>query len=190
MQKEEIILNHIKHRRSIFPASYNTKEIARQDLFEIIQAATYAPTHKLTQPWRFMVFNGAGLIKLADLMANFYKKNTPPDQFLQKKYDVTKEKILRSAAVIAINIHYSGLVPKWEEVAAVGAAVQNLWLAAAAKEIGGYWSTPNSIKNLKEPFKLSANEECLGLFYLGYHQEKDREALREPTETKIIWVEE
>lgn len=190
MQKEEIILNHLKHRRSVFPASYSAKEIAKQDLIEIIQAATYAPNHKLTQPWKFTVFKGAGLAKLADIMADLYKKSTPIDQFLQKKYDVTKEKILQSAAIIAINIRYSGVIPKWEEVAAIGAAVQNLWLAASAKEIGGYWSTPNTINSLKEPLKLDANEECLGLFYLGYHQEKEREALREPVETKIRWVEQ
>jgi nitroreductase len=186
---EEIILNNIKYRRSIFPASYIEKEIPNEIILTLLECANYAPNHKLTQPWRFTVFKGKGLEKLGNKMADLYKEKTSPEGFLQKKYEVTKDKILRSAAVIAIHIQYSDSIPRWEEIAAVGGAIQNLWLAAKAKGIGGYWSTPNTISEMGPFLNLREREECLGLFYLGYHNEEEREGLRNPVEEKIEWVE-
>lgn len=190
MSKEEIILNNIKYRRSIFPASYTTQKISNETILELLTYANYAPTHKLTQPWQFTVFKENGLLRLAEKMAELYKEQTSAEQFLQKKYESIKEKITLAAAVIVIRITYSGVVPQWEEVAAVGCAVQNLWLAAKAKGIGGYWSTPGTISNLGHFLKLKDEEECLGLFYLGYHEEKQTEGHRKPIAEKISWIED
>lgn len=190
MSVEKIILDNIKYRRSVFPASYIDKEISDEVIKELLEHANYAPNHKLTQPWFFTVFKNDGLVKLADKMAELYRTQTKEEQFLQKKYENIKEKILKSAAVVAINVAYSGVVPRWEEVAAVGCATQNLWLAAKAKGIGGYWSTPGTLGGLKDFLRLDENEDCLGLFYLGYHQEKESVGLRKPVEEKIRWVKE
>ncbi len=179
----------IKNRRSIFPASYIDKEISKETLISLLDCANAAPTHKLTQPWRFSVFRGKGLQRLADKFAELYQENTPEALFLQKKYDITREKVLQSAAVIAINIHYSGDVPEWEELAATACAVQNLWLAASAAGIGGYWSSPGTISQLGDFLGLADNEKCVGFFYMGYHDEPDRDANRGPVADKIRWEE-
>jgi len=188
MSSEKIILDNIKYRRSIFPPSYTTQPIAEEVLLELLTAANEAPTHKLTQPWRFTVFKGDGLMVLAHQMADLYKVHTAAEQFLPKKHAAIQEKITRSAAVIAIRVKYSGLIPKWEEIAAVGCAVQNLWLAACAKGIGGYWSTPATVQYLNDFLNLEEEEACLGLFYLGYHQEAPALGQRSPIADKIDWV--
>lgn len=188
MSTENIILDNIKYRRSIFPASYIDQAIPDEVIKELLTYANYAPSHKLTQPWFFTVFKGEGLLGLADQLAELYRLQTKDEQFLQKKYDTIREKVLKSAAVIAINIAYSGVVPRWEEIAAVGCATQNLWLAASAKGIGGYWSTPATLRDMQEFLQLEEHEECLGLFYLGYHREKERLGPRRPIEEKIRWV--
>ena len=51
----EILNSIIKERRSVFPASYIPKEIPKHVIEQILENANYAPTHKLTQPWRFVV---------------------------------------------------------------------------------------------------------------------------------------
>ncbi|MCL4641755.1 MULTISPECIES: nitroreductase family protein [Olivibacter] len=188
MSTEKIILDNIKYRRSVFPVSYIDQDIPDEIIKELLTYANYAPSHKLTQPWFFTVFKGQGLQALADKMAELYRVQTKEEQFLIKKFDNIKEKILKSAAVIAINIAYSGIVPRWEEIAAVGCATQNLWLAAKAKGIGGYWSTPGTLSGMSDFLQLSQNEECLGLFYLGYHHEKEAEGQRKPVEEKIRWI--
>lgn len=189
MDTKEIIFHNIKFRRSIFSPSYIKQPIDRTVLKELLEYAGMAPNHKLTQPWRFIVFTDKGLERLANKMAALYKEQSSPEHFLQKKMDITSEKILRAGAVIAINIHYSKKLPQWEEVAAVGCAIQNLWLAATAKGIGGYWSSPESINLLHEFLGLGEDDSCLGLFYLGYHQEPERAAYRDPIENKITWIE-
>lgn len=179
----------IKHRRSIFPDSYTDRELSKDTLLRLLECANAAPTHKLTQPWRFTVFRGDALRRLADKLASLYQEHTPAERFLQKKHDATRRKVLRSGAVIVINIHYSGEIPQWEELAATACAVQNLWLAAAAEGIGAYWSSPGTIKHLGDFLGLGEDEACLGFFYMGYHEEPPREANRTPIAEKIQWEE-
>ncbi|SFC32629.1 Nitroreductase [Parapedobacter composti] len=185
----ETITRIIKHRRSVFPPSFTSAAIPKELLSELLACAHTAPTHKLTQPWRFVVFREDGLPKLADHLAMLYKENTPAEQFIQKKYDNTREKVLQSGAVIAIVVSYSGAVPQWEELAATACAVQNLWLAASAAGIGGYWSSPGTVSAMGDFLALAGNEECLGFFYMGYHTEPPREANRRPLMAAIRWEE-
>lgn len=185
----ETIQRIIKHRRAIFPPSYQAKAIPKGMLTELLECANAAPTHKLTQPWRFVVFHGQGLPRLADQLATLYQAHTPTEQFLQKKQESTREKVLRSGAVVAISVSYSGAVPQWEELAATACAVQNLWLAASAAGIGGYWSSPATIKHMADFLGLAENEACLGFFYMGYHTDPPRKANRLPLEQTVRWVD-
>lgn len=185
----EAVIHNMKFRRSIFPVSYTDQEISKETLATLLECANNAPTHKRTEPWRFTVFRKKGLARLAQKMAELYKENTAEEQFLQKKYDVTYEKIMQSSAVLAIVIEYSGSLPEWEELAAVSCAVQNIWLAAAAKGIGSYWSSPASANQLGDLLNLAENQQCLGLFYMGYHNEPEREGLRKPISEKTTWIE-
>jgi len=43
-------------RRSIMPAQYTGALVNETTVRDILESATYAPTHKRTEPWRFMVF--------------------------------------------------------------------------------------------------------------------------------------
>ena len=183
----EAIKKIINYRRSVFPPSYTDQVISTELLIELLDCANAAPTHKLTQPWRFVVFRENGLARLADRLAALYKAHTPAEQFLQKKQENTRKKVLQSGAVIAIVVSYSGAVPQWEEIAATACAVQNLWLGASAAGIGGYWSSPGTVKHLGEFLNVAEHEECLGFFYMGYHDEPPRKANRQPVTEKIRW---
>ena len=189
----EIINQLIKERRSIFPPSYTDQPIADKEIQQILENANYAPTHKLTQPWRFTVFKGAGLIKLADFMGEIYKAATPIEAFSQTKYDITRNKIIQSGAVISIQVKYhSHLLPEWEELAATATAVQNMWLTASAYGIGAYWSTPtNALQPLTTWLNLHEDEKCIGLFYMGYHANAAiPPARRSSVESKTTWITE
>lgn len=183
------IIEVIKNRRSIFPKSYLQKPIEKEVLLTLLDCANQAPTHRLTQPWRFKVFREAGLERLANEMVRQYKETTNPEVFLQKKSDAIYEKVMLSGAVLAICMNVNGKVPEWEEVAAVACSVQNIWLAASTMGIGSYWSSPGLITNLNSFLELDENEKCIGLFYMGYHQEENREGNRTPIEDKITWIE-
>ena len=189
-QEIEILSRIIKRRRSIFPVSYTTQEIPVEIIKQILESANYAPTHKLTQPWRFIVFRNEGKIKFGKELARLYKETTPAHQFLQKKYDSILEKAEQASCIITLNVElHSDKVPEWEELAALACAVQNMALTAEALNVGAYWSSPGMIADLKDYLNLGEQEKCFGLFYMGYHNEEPRDAMRTPIEEKIKWIE-
>lgn len=185
----EILNSIIKERRSVFPASYIPKEIPKHVIEQILENANYAPTHKLTQPWRFVVLRNEAKTRLGFTLGKLYKENIPADKFLQKKLDSFSVKTAQAACIIAINMKVSGKIPEWEELAAVSCAVQNMALTAQALNVGAYWSSPPLIDHLGDFLSLDNDEKCIGLFYMGYHNETLADANRTPIEDKVIWME-
>ncbi|TKC10743.1 nitroreductase [Pedobacter polaris] len=190
MSNYEVLSNIIKNRRSIFPISYIQKEIPVAVIEQILENANYAPTHKLTQPWRFVVMRKEAKGRLGATLGDLYKSNVPENQFLQKKHASFSEKANQADCILAINIQFHpNELPAWEEIAAVGCAVQNMALTAEALGVGAYWSSPPLIDDLGDFLGLAENEKCFGLFYMGYHNEESRNANRTPITEKVKWLE-
>jgi nitroreductase len=180
----------IRRRRAIFPNSYTDKAIGKETIQEILENANWAPTHKLTEPWRFKVIMEGGLERLGDYMGEYYKRHTPAELFSEMKYKKNMENPRRSACVIAICMKRDPAqrVPEWEEVAAVACAVQNMWLTCTAHGIGCYWSTPQAALEAGEFLGLEEGERCLGFFYLGHHEMPELPGKRTPIGGKVQWI--
>ena len=181
----------IRGRRAVYPPMYiQGKEIPVEILREILENANWAPTHRLTEPWRFRIFTGQALERLSRFLGEFYKKNTPEASFSEAKYKKTLKKPLQSSYVLAICMQRdpSESLPEWEEIASVACAVQNMWLTASSYGIGAYWSSPQSIHHIKEFLNLKDGERCLGFFYMGYYQGNELKGSRKPIEDKIKWM--
>jgi nitroreductase len=190
MQELHPISALIRRRRAIFPNSYNERPIPEALVREILENANWAPTHKMTEPWRFKVFQGDSRAALGDYLAEYYRAHTPPESFSEIKFTKTKKNPQRSAAVIAIVMQRDpeARLPEWEEVAAVAAAVQNMWLTCAAYGIGAYWSSPEGILKADEFLGLAPGQRCLGLFYMGFHDLGEIPGKRNPIEDKVEWL--
>lgn len=185
------LLNHlIAHRRSIFPKDFSQKPIPKHILLKILENGTWAPNHKKTEPWLFKVFDGKARQKLGAFLASWYKNNTPPEKFLEKKYQKTLAKAHQSGCVIAICMQrdLEERIPEWEEVAAVACAVQNIWLSCTAYGIGAYWSSPKAIEDIDAFLKLEANQKCLGFLYMGYADNILQKSSRAPLENKVVFM--
>ena len=179
----------IKKRRSIFPKSYIQKPIPKEIIEQILENANWAPTHKLTEPWRFKVFRGDALEQLGIKLSEVYKANTPAEKFSEMKFKKTQKKALQSDTMIAICMQRDPKesIPEWEEVASVGAAVQNMYLTCTAYDIGCYWSSPGTIKYLTEYLGLKEGERCLGFLFMGYHEMPEIKGMRRSIDEKIEW---
>lgn len=183
----------IKNRRSIFPKTYIAgKEIPQDIIEQVLENANYAPTHRLTEPWRFRVLRGPALQNLANYLVADYKELTPIAEQTDMKIKKMSENPLRSGCVIVIIMkRHADMLPEWEEIAAVSMAVQNMWLTCTAYEIGSYWSSPSAITERGRDFlSLKDDEQCLGLFYMGYHNMPDLLPQRKPITDKVTWVNE
>ncbi|HTQ66794.1 MAG TPA: nitroreductase [Puia sp.] len=179
-------------RRSVFPNQFVAGKIIPDEIIQqLLENANQAPTHKLTQPWRFRVFSGKGLEKLARFQSERYKL-TAAEKFKQDKY----EKLLRTPSlcshVIAIGMKRNPIIPELEEISAVACAVENLWLSVIAYGLGGYWSTGGVTfdSEAKPFFDLDEEDKLMGFFYLGYVQLPSPKSSRTPIEEKLVWIRE
>ncbi|WP_373400560.1 nitroreductase family protein [Algoriphagus halophilus] len=65
----------IRGRRSMFVAQFKENDPIEDSIIEeMLENASWAPTHKLTQPWRFIVYKGEGLKTFGKYQAELYKK--------------------------------------------------------------------------------------------------------------------
>ena len=183
------VLKAIHYRRSVFQASFTDQEISKEDILTILEAANAAPTHKRTQPWRFVIFQKEGLNRLGTELSRVYTEITPAEKFNEKTAATMAEKATKSNVAIALVVNYTGELPEWEELAATSAAVENLWLAAHSLGLGGYWASPGLIHHLGQFLNFDENQKCIGLFYLGHHNSEAREPNRTPIEDLIRWEE-
>ena len=190
MKDFQILKKIVASRRSIFPAAFKDEVIEDKVIHELLESANWAPSHKLTEPWRFQVFSGSARYRLSDFMGDTYKKQISPEKFSQIKYDKTRQKPLRSSHIIAICMRRDdgARVPEWEELAAVSCAVMNMWLGCTALELGCYWSSPRNVSEANKFLKLGENEKCLGWFYVGIPKDGViAESRRGPIMEKTIW---
>jgi nitroreductase len=182
----------IKKRRAIFPKTYlPDRPIDRAIIEQLLENARWAPTHKLTQPWRFKVFHSQeSRARLSKFMATYYVETTPADQYSEEKVRNIMLNPLRSGAVMAICLHRDPKesLPEWEEIAAVSAAVQNMWLTCTELGLGCYWSTPPNINHVNDFLELDDNERCIGWFYMGWHEMPALEGKRHEVDHFATWM--
>lgn len=167
MENAKILKHIIEERRSVFPKDYTDTPIPEHILEEVLSASVLAPNHKKTKPWRFKVFRNEDKKQLGEELQSIYKTITPPQTFLEKKYQDIGFKIGKANIIISIVCEFSGLVPDWEEIAATAMAVQNMYLTCTANRVGCYWSSPALVNHLHNSLKIEENQKCLGLFYMG-----------------------
>ncbi len=77
--KPALINELIRTRRSVFTQQFDPgKPIPDEIIWQILNNANWAPTHKRTEPWRFTVFSGEGRKILAEQQAAIYQEFAGP----------------------------------------------------------------------------------------------------------------
>ena len=185
----------IASRRSTYPKDYKKEKIEDEIIWQILKNAHWAPTHKMTVPWRFKVYAGKGREELGKKQAEIYKKVALKEgSFLPAKYQNLAKAPLRASHVIMIIMKRSTAVKirEVEEIAAVGCAVQNIYLTANAYGLGGYWSTGGVtyMERAKEAFGLAEEDRLMGFFYLGKTDVVTAKRQRPPIEDHVEWMSE
>lgn len=183
----------IANRRSIFQQQYNGEQVNDSIVHQILENANWAPTHKLTEPWRFIVFTGKGLEKLARFQGEIYKRVTQVDNsFKDERYQNLITKPMQSSHIIAIGMKRDPKrsVPEIEEVGAVFCAIQNMYLTATAYGVGAYLSTGGItyFEEAKEFFGLEPEDKLIGFFHLGMPKIDNPKGNRKPVEPKVEWI--
>ncbi len=190
----ELINEVIHKRRSVYQPQYSGVPVDDAIVNQMLKNANWAPTHKLTEPWRFIVFKGEGLRKLAVFQSELYKKLTIADtSFKEERYQNLLIKPMLSSHIIAVGMKRDEkkAVPEIEEIGAVFCAVQNMYLTATAYGIGAYLSTGGItyFDEAKDFFGLGEQDKLLGFFHVGIPKQEIPDGRRKPIEEKVLWID-
>lgn len=183
----------LQNRKSIYPYQFGKgKHIPDEIIWQILENANRAPTHKLTEPWRFTVFTGEGLQHLSKMQSEIYTKYAG-EKFKEKKLKNLEEYPLMSSHVIAIGMKRTAdiKIPEVEEIIATACAIENMYLTATAYDLGCYLSTGGItyFEETKSYFDLAPDDKLIGFFYIGYKEKSfDFLTRRHPLKEKVKWV--
>ena len=179
----------IKKRRSI--AQLLDKDVPREVLIQLLDAAAMAPNHKRTEPWRFVIFQGNGRFQLEKAMV-------ASADAVGVRADAMVGKAFRAPAIIAVWCAVGrGKInpPVWEDHAAVCAAIQNILLKATDLGLGAIWRTGAAvempdIQALCSGFDSAKGDKVLGLIYVGYPAVDEAELPEKKVslDNKVTWI--
>ena len=139
-------------------------------LARLLEAAARAPDHGRLKPWRFIEVNGAEREAFANAVAQARRDQIPG--YTDEQMELEREKIRRSPSILVVGCVLRKDIPKVpeiEQLIAVGAAVENLLLAAADLRIGAMWKTGPAAYSprVKSAVGLDASDHIVAILHLG-----------------------
>jgi nitroreductase len=161
----------IMTRRSVPKTSEPAPD--RVTLQKLLDAAVRAPSHHLTQPWRFIVLTGPALKELGDVWAKAAEREG-------KDGDSVRDKPLRAPVIITFVGRPHGDNPRVvevEEYHAIGAAIQNILLAAHDMGFGAMIRTgpAAALPEVLNYLGVEESEYVAGFIYIGVPPVNDSE---------------
>jgi nitroreductase len=133
--------------------AFAPEPLAREEIDELLELASWAPNHNLTVPWRFRVVGPETLRRLKELAG--------PEG---------AAKLNRAPTLVVVSSVLSGdPVANEEDLHATAAASYIVLLAAHARGHAGYWRTPGLLRSAegRAAVGLPAQERFVGLLHLG-----------------------
>ncbi len=180
-------LHLLTTRRSVSAQDLREPGPSSGQVKEILEAAHRVPDHGKLGPWRFIIFQGDARRQFGEKLADIHAGRFP--EASRKNLDVEVNRLTRAPLVIAVvaNILADHKIPEWEQQLAVGAACQNLLMAAHAQGFGAQWLTEwysynDDVDTLLE---LAPTERLAGFIHIGSYDEKPGERVRPPLEERI-----
>jgi nitroreductase len=155
------ILNTIKTRRNI--KDFKPDPIDHQQLMAWFEAASYAPNHRLTEPWEILFVGAETRAKL------------------NHKTD------FGGAPVVFAVLSKPGATPfeRDENVIATACFVQNFLLAAHAAGVGTRWASLGATPRNRAILGVPEGYDVIGVFGVGYPAEVPAVKERTPIAEKV-----
>ncbi|UKS27657.1 nitroreductase [Paenibacillus sp. HWE-109] len=159
----------IKERRSVHQFDY--KSVPLEVVSELLDTAVWVPNHRMTQPWRFVIIQGEGRQKLADIVRKFREANEPDPvkakEIGQKLFDKFMSVPMFIAVVLQVNANPAIAE---EDYASASCVIHNFSLLAWEQGIGMVWETYPLLRldAFREAFGVKPDERIIASMHVGY----------------------
>jgi nitroreductase len=180
------VLEYLLKRRSAKVDNLAEPGPSKDEVGQILTAATRVPDHGKMCPWYSIVFEGQARIQVGELIAQAYLKSNP--DAAPSKVDLERGRFTRAPLVVAlISRARKGKKPVWEQVLSGGAAGMNLSLAAHSLGYGVQWLTEWYAfdEDVKAGLGLDDRDHVIGFFFIGTCEQQEGERDR-PDLSKIV----
>lgn len=186
------VLELIKRRRSI--PRFASVPVPREVVEAMLEAATWAPNHHLTEPWEFFVLEGQARERFAEIRRTFRTTLFPnPDApEVQKVAAKVYADAIATPVIIVVTTHVSDdLEVREDDYAATFCGIQNMLLVAASRDVGTYPRTGGLVHDpaLREFLNLPGDRRIAAVIYVGYPAITP-ERRRTPWQEKTVWLRE
>jgi len=179
------MLDLLLSRRSCPARAMKGPGPSKTQLADVLRAGARVPDHGKLFPWRFIVFEGDGRERFADILVNtLSQEGATPTQYGEWRARVTAAPVL--VAVIS-SARELIKIPLWEQELSAGAVCQNMLIAAHAMGFVGNWLTEWYAYHpvVKQKIGLKPGERIAGFIYIGTAKEDLQERPR-PEMEKIV----
>jgi nitroreductase len=158
---------------------------------ELLELAVWAPNHKRTEPWRFVVLHGTAAARYAAARAEMAAEAAlAKDEDRDKVWAKTHAKFARIPAYVAVVMRASDDRHRYEEdYAATAALIQNFLLAAHGRGLGTMWKTYKDSPALRDLLGLRDDEVVVGMIHLGYPDDAPGTRTRTPARERLTVLE-
>ena len=169
----DAVMSLMRTRRSV--RDFTDREVPREMLDQIVEAATWAPNHRHTEPWRFVVLEkgGEARSKVADAVYQWtwnYVKNPNPARRERSSAEARDEVLQTPVLMLMYAIPGSNEEITEENFSATCCAAQNMQLMAHAIGLAVGWSTGRLCKAEEVHRVVGAEPDwaVVGAFYIGF----------------------
>jgi nitroreductase len=182
------VLAAIHHRRSVSPRRLVPPGPMQQDMMHLAEAALAGPDHGLLRPWRLLVPVPE---RLADLFEQSLLARQPDASEERRRHERDKAFNAPAQLILIARVDRAHpTIPAHEQWIAIGAALQNILLAAEALGYGAKMLSGERAADpvLHEGLALSPEEAVVGLIALGTVGEPPRSRpAADPGEALAAW---
>jgi len=176
----------IRSRRSI--GLFTDAPVSLELVHELLESAVYAPNHRLTEPWRFIILIGAGRDRYAeirrDMVLDFMKGQGEAER--RQAAEGTYKKFANVPLyLLVVMSKQANTELDVEDYAACCCVIENFLLLAWERGLGTSWKTFKHDMRLRELARLNENERVVGIISVGYSAEGERAGARKPAAERI-----
>jgi nitroreductase len=191
-----VLSSAILGRRNV--KAFLPQPVPRPLLAELIDLAVWAPNHRLTEPWRFYVLDGASRQRLGELARQQTVMGLPATADPSAAQLAGDQAAAAWASVPALlYLTFQG-DPKpeidRENYAAACCAAQNFMLAATGAGLATSWSSGGLACSPEMLALVGAGpaEQMVGLFRVGYPdpEQAGSTGRRKPASTYTVWLDD